>query len=167
MTILIKDKLPLSGLDAESIQQTVGLVLKTADLIKFTVDSRTSMIDFWRLPGKEDAELLEVRYPFRQPLKEVEMEEYVPPENTTSHEQLFEMFDMIEDAGCFPVFILVGCPLPELRKWLPFPRKSKTLAGIPLLVEPELESDVLLVCGAKTREAEAIDITFAVKLTLP
>jgi len=165
--ILIKDKIPLVGMDEESIQKAVSMVLKNANVIKFSVDSRTSTVDFWRMPNEQDSELLEVAHPFRAKLKEVQMEEYVPEPTLSSHEQLFEMFEMLEDAGCFPVFILSGRTYVNLRKWISFPRKSTRLAGIPITIDPDLPEDNLLICGAKTKDAEPIDVLYVVKMTLP
>lgn len=165
--ILIKDKIPLVAMDEETILAAVGIVLKNANVVRFNVDSRTGMIDFWRIPNEQDAETVEVTHPFRVKLKEVQMEEYTPERELSNHEQLFEMFEMIEDAGCFPVFILSGRTHVNLRKWIPFPRRSTSLAGIPIRVEPDLMEDVLLVCGAKVRDAEPVDVSYVVKMTLP
>lgn len=165
--VLIKDKIPLAGTDTDSILTAVGMVLKHSGVVRFNVDARTSMIDFWRMPASEEEEALEIASPFREKLKEVQMEEYVPENNISSHEQLFEMFEMIEDAGCFPVFLLSGRILVELRKWISFPRRSSSLAGIPIIMNPDLMEDTILVCGAKTREAEPVDVAYVVKMTLP
>lgn len=163
--ILIKDKLPLVATDVEAIQQAVGMVLKTANVIKVSIDARTKMVDFWRIPNEQESESIEVAHPFRIKLKEVQMEEY--DVDLSPHEQLFEMFDMLEDAGCYPVFILTGRTLPNLRKWIKFPRKSSRMAGIPVTVDPDLPEDNLLVCGAPIRDAEPIDVEYVVKFTLP
>ncbi len=115
----------------------------------------------------EEAEVSEVASPFRAKLKEVTMEEYVQEREISAHAQLFEMFDMLEDAGCFPVFILSGRSPANLRKWIPFPRRSTQLAGIPIILDPDLMEDCLLICGSKVRDAEPIDVTYVVKMTLP
>ncbi len=41
------------------------------------------------------------------------------------------------------------------------------MAGVPIIPNPDLMEDVILVCGSETKDAEPIDITFVVKMTLP
>lgn len=164
---LLKDKIPLSGTDEDSILKTISLILKNANVVRINVDAGTGMVDFWRYPSGEESEDIDVKNPFRARLKEVAMEEYAPEEGLTSHQQLFEMCEMLEDAGCYPVFILTGRTLSNLRKWIPFPRKSKRIAGIPIILEPDQMEDTLLVCGSSVRDAEPVDVSYVVKMTLP
>jgi hypothetical protein len=95
------------------------------------------------------------------------MEEYVSEAEESGERQFLAMCEILEDAGCYPVFLLTGRDIPQLRKWVMFPRRSSNLAGIPILPNPDLHEDVLLLCGAKVRDAEPVDVTFIVKLTLP
>lgn len=163
---IIKDKFPLSGTDEESILSSVSKVLKFDNVVRFNVDARTKVIDFWRVPSEHEAED-DPANPFRGVLKNVQMEEYVPEEDEAPERQFFSMCEMIEDAGCYPVFLLSGLELSKLRKWIPFPRRSSMLGGIPIQMNGDLPKDVILLCGSKTKEAEPIDVTFIVKLTLP
>jgi hypothetical protein len=55
----------------------------------------------------------------------------------------------------------------ELRKWIPFPRKSSLLGGVPIKVVDEIGKDTLLLCGAPIKDAEPIDVSFIVKMTIP
>jgi hypothetical protein len=101
------------------------------------------------------------------------MEEYDGYENgepRPAYEQLFDMFDMLADAGYSPSHILVGCGMINLRKWIPkLSRKSTTIFGVPLVFSGyQMEEDVLVVCGAKIPDAAtAADIGYAIKVTLP
>ena len=45
-------------------------------------------------------------------------------------------------------------------------RKGKTLFGIPLEFDVTMESDVLVVCGSRVKEATSADIEYAVKVTI-
>lgn len=161
---LIKDKIPLSGIDPESIISTVSRVLKLNNVVRFNVDARSSVVDFWRIPSEEEND--EEPNPFRAVLKRVEMEEYSPENKSTGERQFFDMCEILEDAGCFPVFLLTGVPLQDLRKWIYFPRRSSHIAGVPLIKNADLTEGIILLCGAKTREAEPVDVTFIVKMTL-
>ncbi len=165
---LIKDKLPLLGHDEDSILKTIKQVLKSDTVTRFDVDARTGMISFWRAPSEDEKER-ELSNPFREIFRRVPMEEYVPDGDIGSHEQLFQIFDILHDAGCIPAFIVIG-NLESFRKWIKFPRRSNQLAGVPIYVVRELADtaeDALLVCGSKVRDPEPIDVDFVVKVTLP
>lgn len=163
---LIKDKIILSGTDDDSILSTITKVLKFGNVVRFNVDARTGMVDFWRLPSEEETEE-DLANPFRGVLRQVHMEEYVPEDSDSGERQLFAMCEILEDAGCYPVFLLTGRALPQLRKWIQFPRRSTHIAGIPILPNPDLTEDIVLMCGSKVKEAEPVDVTFIVKMTLP
>ncbi len=115
---LIKDKLPLISMDEESILSTISKVLKFDNVVRLNIDSRTGMVDFWRIPVEEDSE--EHANPFRAVLKKVHMEEYSSEEEESGERQFFAMCEILADAGSFPVFILTGREVSKLRKWLEF-----------------------------------------------
>lgn len=163
---LVKDKLPLSGSDEEGILQSISRVLKFANVVRFSVDARTGVVDFWRVPSEEESEE-EIANPFRGVLKQVQMEEYDPEVNASGERQFFAMCEILEDAGCVPVFILTGRNLNSLRKWISFPRRSSAIGGVPVVLNPDLDNDVILLCGSKVKDAEPVDVTFVVKMTLP
>lgn len=168
--VLVKEPIPISSKDTDTILMVVKSVLSQPGVVKFIVDARKDFIDFWRVASEEVAAELGVS--FGEALSRVEMEEYDPYDTDkvvekTSFQQLFEMFEMIEDAGCIPSHVLSGCGPLDLRKWLPLSRKSKTVCGVPLHFVNELEHDVLILCGAKEVDATAADILYAVKVTLP
>jgi len=163
---LVKDKIVLSGTDDESILSTISKVLKFGNVVRFNVDARTEMVDFWRKPTDDEIEE-ELANPFRGVLKQVQMEEYVPEEDEGGERQFFSMCEVLEDAGCYPVFLLTGRPITELRKWIAFPRRSTHIAGVPILPNPDLSDDVVLLCGAKVKDAEPVDVSFILKMTLP
>lgn len=168
--VLVKEPIPISSKDTETILMVVKHALSQPGLVKFTVDARKNFIDFWRVASEEAAAELGVS--FGEALSRVDMEEYDPYDTDkvgekTSFQQVFEMFEMIEDAGCLPSHVLSGCSPLDLRKWLPLSRKSKSVCGVPLHFVGELEHDVLIVCGSKEVDATASDIQYAVKVTLP
>lgn len=162
---LIKDKIPLSGTGSEAIVATITKVLKIDNIVKLAIDARTGMVDFWRVPSEEEKQ--EEINPFRGVLKQVTMEEYSPEEEESGERQFLSMCEIIEDAGSYPVFILTGREFSKLRKWVNFPRRSKQIAGIPILLNPDVVEDVILICGAKSKDADPIDTDFIVKMTLP
>lgn len=163
---LLKDKMALLGTDEDAIIRTIKKVLTEQGVVSFKVDARTGMVEFWRVPSAEEAEA-EAADPFREVLQRVQMDEYDPEPGCTPHEHFFHMCEMLEDAGCVPAFILTGAPYVELRKWIPFPRRSSQLAGIPIRVAKDMSTDTFLLCGAKTKDADPIDVTFVVKMTIP
>lgn len=165
MATFIKDKIMLSGTDNESILSTVAKILNFGNVVRFNVDASSNAVDYWRLPSEEEMD--DRINPFRTVLKQVRMEEYVSEEDETGERQLFSMCEILEDAGCFPVFLLIGCSIQQLRKWITFPRRSTQIVGIPILINPDLTDDIILVCGSKIKDAEPIDVTFIVKMTLP
>ena len=168
--VLIKDAIPLQTKSLDSIINTVKYVMGQPNVVRFVVDARKDTLDFWRVASPEEA--AEKAVSFRDVLRTVSMEEYIPTSEDDqteigSFQQLFEMFEMVADAGCSPSHILSGCPVLELRKWISISRKSTTLYGVPLMLESSLEEDVLIICGAKEANATAADIKYAVKVTMP
>lgn len=168
--VLIKEPIPISSKDTETILMVVKNALSQQGVVKFTVDARKEFIDFWRVASEEEAAELGVS--FDEALITVEMEEYDPFDTDqvdpkTPFQQMFDMFEMIEDSGCVPSHILFGSSPLDLRKWIPMSRKSKVLFGVPVHFLNSLEHDVLIVCGAKDTDPTAVDIEYAVKVTLP
>ena len=167
-SVLVKEILPLSDKSDDRILQTVKTILKRPGLVRFVVDARQDTLDYWRVASEEEAAELTVT--FRAVLRSVQMEEYDildGNEGKTSFEQIFDMFEMVVDSGCMPSHILSGRGSIILRKWIPISRKATSIYGVPLLFEKSLEPDVLIICGAKTHDATAADIKYAVKVTLP
>jgi len=164
--VLIKDALPLSTKTVDNIVGMVKKVVTQPGVVRFIVDARKDTIDFWRVASPEEA--AEKSVSFRDILRTVDMEEYMPEDSDASpFQQMFEMIEMISDAGCSPSHILSGRGPLELRKWILFSRKATTLYGVPLLFEKSMEEDVLIICGAREPDATAADIKYAVKVTLP
>ena len=168
--VLVKEPIPISSKDTETVLMVVKNALSQPGVVKFTVDARKDFIDFWRVASEEAA--AEMGVSFSEALSRVEMEEYDPYDTDevgekTSYQQVFEMFEMIEDAGCAPSHVLSGCGPIDLRKWIPISRRSKALFGVPVHFVDEIEHDVLVICGAKETDPTAAEIQYAVKVTLP
>lgn len=161
---LIKDLFPLTEKGTEPVIQVVRAILAQSGIVKFTVDARKDVIDCWRLVTPEEAS--ERGTTFEEALRSATMEEYVPEEQDALT-QIFEIFEIIEDAGCVPTQVISGRGPVELRKWIPLSRKAKSVFGVPLLFGEGVPSDVLVVCGARDWGATAEDIEYAVKVTLP
>ena len=166
--VLIKEAVPFSDKSSEGVLGLVRSIIEQPGVVRFELDARRDSVSYWRAVSPEEAS--ERSISFRDALRNVPMEEYDPRPNDgddpSSFEQLFEMFEMIEDAGCVPTHILIGATLPEFRQWLPIRRRSKSAFGVPILQDVSLEKDVLVVCGAEDWNATPMDITFAVKVTL-
>jgi hypothetical protein len=163
-SVLVKDALPLFDKSSESILSMVKEVLQEPGLVRFVVDARQDTLDFWKVASEEQAAEIDVT--FHDMLRKVMMEEYSEPNKDPFH-QLFDMFEMVADAGYSPSHILSGRGPLELRKWIPISRKANVLFGVPLLFEKMMESDVLVVCGSNAQEPTAADIAYAVKVSLP
>lgn len=170
MSVLIKEVFPLPDKQSvELIAASVTQILqKAGNVVRLVVDARKDNIEYWRVVSEEEAK--EKSISFHDAFRQIEMEEYDPMldgEEKTSHVQLFEMFEIIEDAGLFPSHIVTGRPVPRLRTWLPLSRKAQTIYGVSLHIDGTMEEDVLMVCGSPEREATVADIQYAVKVTLP
>lgn len=153
-------------MDEEAILAVISKILKFDNVVRLNIDARTGMVDFWRIPEEQETEE-EGANPFRSVLKQVQMEEYSSEKEETGEQQFFAICEILADAGCFPVFVLTGREVSKLRKWIPFPRRLPQIAGVPIIPDPDLMEDVILVCGSKTKDAEPVDVTFVVKMTLP
>lgn len=166
MSVLIKEVQPISAnASTDTIISAVRNILQRPGIVRLVVDARRENIEFWL--GVTDEEAAEKSISIHDMLRQVTMEEYAHPEKvTTSHEVLHEIFEMIEDAGCFPSHIITGAGPLGLRKWISMSRKSKLLFGVPIYYEGTMEKDVLVICGSYDREATAADVEYAVKVTL-
>ena len=162
---LIKEPFPLADKSTESVVQLVRTILSRGGIVKFSVDARKDVIDCWRLVSPEEASELSMTY--EDALGDVIMEEFVPEDHHSSLEQLFGMFEIIEDAGYLPTQIISGRNAVKLREWLPMlSRKAKSLFGVPLIFGEGLPDDALVVCGSMDWGSTAEDIKYAVKVTL-
>lgn len=170
MSVLIKEVMPLADKGSvDAITAVVNTVLKQPGIVRLVIDARQDNLEFWR--GVSEDEASEKSISQHDMLRQVDMEEYDqyledgdPPKS--SYHQMFEIFEMVEDAGCSPNYILTGGSMADIRKWIPISRKTKTMFGIPVIFEGTLEDDVLIVCGSRTKEATSADIEYAVKVTM-
>jgi hypothetical protein len=162
---LIKELLPLAAKGTEHILYAVKTILAQSGVVKFEVDARKDVIEYWRMASSEEA--AEHSLSFSDALRTVELEEYEDEGEHSPLEQLFKIFEIIEDAGCVPTQIISGRAPLKLREWIPISRKARSVFGVPLMFGEGLEDDVLVVCGAKQWDATAEDLKFAVKVTLP
>jgi len=177
MSILIKEVHPLANKESvDGIVSVVRSILKQPGIVRLVVDARKDNIDYWRAVSDDEAG--EKSISIHDALRQTTMEEYNPYQDNNDgdgkpgtdklpFEQLFDMFEMIEDAGCVPSHIVFGGGPVQLRKWIDISRKAKMIFGVPITFDAQVESDVLIVCGSTEREATAADMEYAVKLTLP
>ena len=161
---LLKDSLPFRDKSTNGILQLMQQALSMNGVVRLVVDARNDEVLLWRLASKEELEARDVT--FSSILRAVDMEEYVPEEGKSSFEQMFEVFDIIADAGRSPTHILSGASIPRLRTWIPVSRKGTSMYGLPLVLGNGLEEDVLIVCGAKSPDATPEDVSYAVKITI-
>lgn len=170
MSVLIKEVQPLPDKESlDVVMAAVKKVLQQPGIVRLVVDARKDNLEYWRAVTEDEAAEKSISY--HDMLRQVAMEEYDQhleegDSEKTPFEQLFEMFEMVEDSGCVPNFILSGADPIGIRKWLPVSRKGKSLFGIPLFFENTLEDDVLVICSSRVKEATAADIEYAVKVTL-
>ena len=167
--ISIPESLPLESRSEEAILAAVKNVVSQPGVVRFQVDAAEDAIKYWRLMSQDEADSFGIS--FDAALAVVDMEEYDPYSEEDesprpSYVQLFEMFEMVEEAGFIPSFILTGRPIQKLRKWIPFSRKAKRIYGIPLHFVETIEEDVLVVCGSPYADADITDLKYAVKVTL-
>ena len=80
---------------------------------------------------------------------------------------LLELFNIIQEEGYFPGYLLIG-DKARFQKWLGI-RLSHSrmfLYGVPVIPQSELPSDVFLLCGTDNRDPDPEDIKFSLKVTL-
>jgi len=165
MSTLIKEILPIPDKEStELILAAVKRTLQQPGIVRLVIDARKDNMEYWRQVSDDEA--AEKSISFHDALRQVEMEEYEYDSEKSPFQQMFEVLEMIEDAGCLPSHVISGAGPIVLRKWIPLSRKAKMLFGIPLHFEGTLEDDVMVVCGSMEKEATASDIEYAVKVTL-
>lgn len=167
MSVLIKEVIPCPDKGSiDLILSAVKSILKQPGIVRLSIDARRDLIEYWRTVSDDEAS--EKAISLHDALRQVSMEEYhqEADEDKSPIERMFEMFEMVEDAGCSPSHIISGSSSVELRKWFPMSRKSRTLFGVSLHVDGTMEKDVLIICGSRDREATISDIEYAVKVTL-
>lgn len=164
MSALIKELLPVVDMNStDAILASLKKIFQENGVVRLVIDSRHDNIEYWRVVT--DSEAAEKAISFHDALRQVSMEEYTAVDKTP-FEQVFEIFEMITDAGCTPSHIVSGATAVDLRKWIPISHKAKTMLGIPILFEGGLAEDVLVFCGSRAIEATAADVEYAVKVTI-
>lgn len=165
--ITVSESVPLHGTSTEDVVESVRKVMKKAGVVSFHVNAADGTISFKRIATEEEEAAAE-KMSYHDIVRSRPMEEYIPPNGSTAYTQLFEMFEVIEDAGFVPTVLLSGRPLHELRKWLgKMSRKAKSVYGIKVLVEDSLPDDNLILCASESTDTRPDAVQFSVKMSLP
>ena len=101
-------------------------------------------------------------------LRTNEMEEFdADGEELTPIQQLWGMFEMIQDKGLQAAVIVAGNRV-KFQKWLGIRINTvrPSVFGTPFQVLGELPEDVFVVCAARSRIADVEDIQYSVKGSL-
>ena len=165
--ITVEDSLPLMGTDTRAILSTVQQVLEHPGVTRLMIAAGEPEVKFERVATPEEIETRS-KVTYHDVIRNTQMEEYTPPEEDSSpYLQLFEMFDIIDDAGFVPMVILSGRSVPRLRKWINISRKADKLYGVKLVISPDIPDDNLIVCGGDTYVADPNNVRYSVKVALP
>jgi hypothetical protein len=91
-----------------------------------------------------------------------------PTVEGTPLEVLWKMFTAVEDEGLEVSHVLVGDKF-KFQEWLGvrISHKSMRVFGVRMVVVPEIPKDTFLVVGSTRRDAEAENIRYSLKGTLP
>lgn len=100
--------------------------------------------------------------------RKMRMEEFTVDPSKNSFQNLFEMFNVVQEEGFYPGYLVVG-DKAVFQKWLGIRISVNRLVlfGVPVVLQPEVPSDVFLLCGVGSRDPESDDIKFSLKATLP
>jgi len=118
---------------------------------------------------KEEGELIEEEIDFDSVLRNVQMVEY--GETKDPFHALFEVCQMLRAEKLLPVYLVTSQHKKILPKWLGVEIRQmllqeESIMGIPVRRLKSLPGETLVVCGSPYSDAEAADITVAVKLTM-
>ena len=163
----VEEVVALNSTGTEAVISAVRQVLGRGDVLDLSINAGDALIRFRRIATEEEiAQQSELSY--HDVVRARPMEEYIPEEEIDPYRQLFEMFEMLEDAGVRPSIILSGRPVPKLREWVDrMSRKSKTLFGLRILVEEDIPEDNLILCGTDGEGDGPEAVRYSVKATMP
>jgi hypothetical protein len=167
--VTIEEVVPLSGRGTDAVMTAVKKILNRGDVTALTVTAGDDVIRFSRVATQEEAEAKQ-DLSYHDVVRANKMEEYVPDsQDVDPHRQMFEMFEIIDDAGFVPIILLSGCPLHKLRDWLDLmSRKAKAVYGVRVLVDENIPDDCLILCGSETNDSDGPEsVRFSVKVALP
>ena len=106
---------------------------------------------------------------FHDAIRSKPMEEYSSDkeEEQTGVQTLWDMFKLVSAEGYEVSHVAIG-DKRQFQQWLDIriPVTNLMFFGTPIEIVPEIPSDVVLVCGASTRDAEPADIQFSVKVSI-
>lgn len=168
--VLIKDRVPREGKGVDSLLTQLGAYMRLPEnklVQKILVDASRLYIYFEKLLPKEDApEHTELT--FHDAIRKVQMAELVLDKDAlaTSSDVIKEMFLDIARNEYEASHALIGAKT-KFYSWTGLPRKIDRLFGLPIHKVPELPEDVLILCGAATRECDPEDIQYSIKWTMP
>lgn len=163
----IEEVMPLSGTGTDAVMTAVRKILDRGDVLNLKVSAGESAVRFDRVASPEEAAAKQ-QLTYHDVVRAKPMEEYVPDDGVDPYQQLFEAFEVLEDAGFQPLIILSGRPLSELRKWLSkMSRKAKTVFGVRVRVEEGIPEDNLILCGSDGTDEGPDSVRFSVKVTMP
>ncbi len=162
----VKEPIPYSGKGPDAVAEAVGRVLRenpTAQ--KLTIEAVERVILLEKLLPEAEAKDLLISW--HDIVRQRPMDEYPLEGEASVFVHLAAMVDILSRSGLEPAQILVG-DRNIFQKWLGL-RISPihpSVFGIPLTVIQELPSDIFVLCGARSREADAADIEYSLKGTI-
>jgi len=163
--VLVREKIPYSGKGSESLLTLLRQVLKDNPYTQEFTCRIGYPIEIVKLVPPDQV-------PERQSLHDVirshRMEEYLVEKDKTPFQVLWEMFGLVRDEGLEVGFLVIGDKF-LFQKWLGIriAQNRMSFYGTPIVLLSDIPTDVFLVAGTETREAEEEDIIFSVKGTLP
>lgn len=168
--VRIKDRVPYHG---KGVDELIGAIRrlfadpanKYAQKIVFEVGVPHIYIEKM-VPEGEMPDIPELS--IHDIIRNTSMEEFDSDgEQLTPMQQLWGMFEMIQDKGLQAAFVVAGNKT-KFQKWLGV-RISHTkpaVLGTPFQVLGDLPEDVFIICAARSRVADVEDIQYSVKGSL-
>lgn len=165
--VRIKERIPYAGKGPDELVMAIRRILtdhRYAQKIVMEVGVPYILIE--ELVPEADA--LDRELSMHDVIRSHPMEEIASDEKKPGLQVLWEMFSVVQEEGFEVNFITVG-DKKKFQGWVGvrIPMTKMSFFGIPLRVLAEIPSDVVLVCGARMREADVSDIEFSVKVSIP
>lgn len=164
---LIREKIPYTGKGPDALLMFVRKILDDNPRTqKIVLEVGVPYVDIVKyVPETEASASVPVSH--YDSVRNKPMEEFTPASKQNPFTQLSDMFSAVHAEGLEVGFILVS-DKRALQDWLGLriPITKLALFGVPVVASAEIPPAVLLVCGTPTRDGEAEDVVFSVKVVM-
>ena len=157
--VQVRERIPFTGKGAEAL---LGFLRKILSENPYTQEFTCRIGKPIEITKMVPADQAPPALPLHDAVRAQRMDE--PDPEKTPFETLWKMFGIIEEEGLEVSHILVGSKF-LFQDWLGIriSHKSMRFFGVPIVVSPEIPSEVFIVAGATTQNAEPEDIQYSLK----